>query len=1229
MKSKPIVILLFILLIVNCFVSVSRLEYCKADILPKFYVDDDYDATTPGWQIDHFDSIQDAIDSSSSGDRIVVYAGTYNENLVITHSLDIFGEERNTTFIDGGDNADVINISSKYVNISHFTIRDSGSNEENASILIKSGNAIITDNIITSSKHGISIIDCDDNIIYDNIIKSNSGNGIQLNNSDNNDITYNTIFGNSNGLFLHDSAYNTINYNNAIRDNDINGLFLNETCDYNTISYNNISKNDENGLFLNDHCDHNTVSNNDIYNNLDSGIRLENSSTNKINNSVINSNAKYGIMIVGSSNEILNSVINSNGEHGIFLFADDNNIIKQNTIKGNEKDGISLSNSTLDQVYKNEISDNSQYGIKLDFFTLQNLVYNNYLHDNSDNAIDKSMGNNNWYTTKTNATNIVGGSYIYGNYWDDFDEISEGAIDSNSDGIADSSYTIYASNKDNGPLLDVTPPNIGIPVVSPNNQDLGEYTYISVTITDNTEIKEVYLNFIDPYGETNNISITDNKNGDTFYCNKQFSPVGSYSFFIEAKDPRNWVSSTNKSFYINKGTPPTIDDDSPSTGSPSKPFTFKATVSDNQESTSGLIVKVQWSHKDKGGNETLNNLYQNYFEKTITLDKSTEDLVYVFYATDKWGNSATTTQKSVKITDNEPPEITINKYGASTDNMPNKFTFNAKITDNLEVYETIIEYWYGTNDHVTVKMDSKGNSIYEKNIQLSESAERVYCIIYATDTIGNENDTKNPFAKPGGPYSGVVAMEYSLTAVESFDLDGEITDYSWDFGDGTTGSGKTTTHVYSSTGTYKVRLTVTDNDGNNGSATTTAVVEESTVIKTNYDTMSKIESYFGIELSELFFGYDTDGDSEVDKFIDPNSVLKAVQSGSININGKNYFLLSTNDEVIPEFLWCTSTNEIINVTYRSRPINDNDLSVDIDLEIAIATITVSKTDWIYIQTDDKYPQSQITIKAGERTISSDMIWRKNDKIYILDDPATVYTIVFSDIYPDVKSPTIFPPDGGLINENQTTITLTYNVPVSVESAKFGTNNVKSKLKKTDNMVITYKPPGYLEDGIYDFEITVKALQGESQQTTIITYFYYSYTSPPPVPEKSFLEENLLIIVVGIIIGTGGALYILSRFNYITFQSFVYFKNRKIIPFFRPIVFGPLRLDVNDEKVKKAEFYVNGILKDTITEAPYIWNWNENSFLRKKIETKIIDQNGNSSSSGEMTFYIFNSPRLFR
>ena len=47
----------------------------------------------------------------------------------------------------------------------------------------------------------------------------------------------------------------------------------------------------------------------------------------------------------------------------------------------------------------------------------------------------------------------------------------------------------------------------------------------------------------------------------------------------------------------------------------------------------------------------------------------------------------------------------------------------------------------------------------------------------------------------------------------SYDRDGEIISYEWDFGDGTTENGETAIHKYCEIGTYNVTLTVTDDDG--------------------------------------------------------------------------------------------------------------------------------------------------------------------------------------------------------------------------------------------------------------------------------------------------------------------------------------------------------------------------------------------------------------------------------
>lgn len=62
----------------------------------------------------------------------------------------------------------------------------------------------------------------------------------------------------------------------------------------------------------------------------------------------------------------------------------------------------------------------------------------------------------------------------------------------------------------------------------------------------------------------------------------------------------------------------------------------------------------------------------------------------------------------------------------------------------------------------------------------------------------------------------------------SSDSDGSIVSYSWDFDDGNTGSGATTSHSYSSTGSYTVVLTVTDDDGATSDDVVTITVESST-----------------------------------------------------------------------------------------------------------------------------------------------------------------------------------------------------------------------------------------------------------------------------------------------------------------------------------------------------------------------------------------------------------------
>ena len=65
-------------------------------------------------------------------------------------------------------------------------------------------------------------------------------------------------------------------------------------------------------------------------------------------------------------------------------------------------------------------------------------------------------------------------------------------------------------------------------------------------------------------------------------------------------------------------------------------------------------------------------------------------------------------------------------------------------------------------------------------------------------------------------------LDLAADGTGSTDSDGSIAGYAWNFGDGQTGTGSTTSHHYATPGTYVVTLTVTDNRG--GTNTTTKSV---------------------------------------------------------------------------------------------------------------------------------------------------------------------------------------------------------------------------------------------------------------------------------------------------------------------------------------------------------------------------------------------------------------------
>lgn len=95
-----------------------------------------------------------------------------------------------------------------------------------------------------------------------------------------------------------------------------------------------------------------------------------------------------------------------------------------------------------------------------------------------------------------------------------------------------------------------------------------------------------------------------------------------------------------------------------------------------------------------------------------------------------------------------------------------------------------------------------------------------------TITVAEPNPNVLPVAvATASPTSGIGPLNVSFTGINSYDPDGTIVSYSWDFGDGSSlSTSPNPTHIYNTVDTFTATLTVTDNSGGTDTATVQATV---------------------------------------------------------------------------------------------------------------------------------------------------------------------------------------------------------------------------------------------------------------------------------------------------------------------------------------------------------------------------------------------------------------------
>jgi parallel beta-helix repeat protein len=236
-----------------------------------------------------FSTIQEAINAASESDLIYVYNGTYHEQLSITRTITLTGENKLNTIVDGDKTGNVIEISASNVAISGFTIQNSSRQLGTAYAGIKSiGNGNnVSDNIITKNKIGVFIAFRSYARIASNILKNND-HGISLSNSSEVTVVSNNFSGNTFGITLSGISSGNMIINNSITKSSSggHGIYLSNSFN-NTIRNNNITEN-YHGMWLSNSFN-NIIVKNTIADNILLGIEIANSTNNTFyNNKFLN-----------------------------------------------------------------------------------------------------------------------------------------------------------------------------------------------------------------------------------------------------------------------------------------------------------------------------------------------------------------------------------------------------------------------------------------------------------------------------------------------------------------------------------------------------------------------------------------------------------------------------------------------------------------------------------------------------------------------------------------------------------------------------------------------------------------------------------------------------------------------------------------------------------------------------------------------------------------------------
>jgi len=270
-------------------------------------------------------------------------------------------------------------------------------------------------------------------------------------------------------------------------------------------------------------------------------------------------------------------------------------------------------------------------------------------------------------------------------------------------------------------------------------------------------------------------------------------------------DSDGLTNAKSADIVVRNRPPVAIFTESAETVPTGQPITFNASGSYDLD---GTIVSYSWTFGD-GTTAT----------GVIVSHAYVENGAYVVTLTVKDNDGATASTSSTKTVLNRPP-VAVFTESAESVYTGETITFNA--SSSYDPDGSIVSYFWNFGDGANatgtiVSHAYADNGVYTVTLTVTDN-DGAKTSASALKTVWN----RAPIASFTESATTVFTNEViSFNASGSYDPDGWIVSYLWNFGDGITATGVTTSHAYAENGVYTVTLTVTDNDGAKTTATST------------------------------------------------------------------------------------------------------------------------------------------------------------------------------------------------------------------------------------------------------------------------------------------------------------------------------------------------------------------------------------------------------------------------